>query len=150
MDVVLTQMKAIQWLYADKDPSTVELLERRIAETGRRLGLITYSQLVQGVPFHLANINGGQDYHIQTYDWTGLDRAIIGEFLGYISMRSYEQADFMASSLVVNALEYKPSWHFFDWMRALNVLPDVNDDTVLAFWADQVNRAHNWYRSHRR
>jgi hypothetical protein len=150
VDNVLIQMKTVQWMYADKDLNTVAILEQRIAETGRKLGLITYSQLAHGVAFHLPDIKNGEPYHIQTYDWTGLDRAIIGEFLGFISMRSYEQADFMASALVVNALEYKPSWHFFEWMRSLNVLPDMNDDTVMAFWAEQVNRSHNWYRSQRR
>jgi hypothetical protein len=102
------------------------------------------------VTFHLPNIRNGEPYTISVYDWTGLDRRIIGEFLGYISMESYEEAGFMASALVVNKLEYQPSDIFFEWMRQLGVLPDLNEDTVLAFWADQVNKGHNWYKSHRK
>ena len=112
MDETLRRMRAVNWTYADKDSNALAILEQRVADTGRRLQLITYSQLVTGVAFHLPNIRNGEPYHIQTYDWSGLDRAIIGEFLGFISMRSYEQAGFMASTLVVNALEFKPSWHF--------------------------------------
>jgi len=150
MDETLRRMRAVNWIYADKDPNALAMFEQRIAETGRNLQLIIYSQLVNGVVFHLPNIRNGEAYYIQTYNWSGLDRAIIGEFLGYISMRSYEQAGFMASALVVNALEFKPSWHFFEWMRTLNVLPNLDEDTVMAFWAEQVNSAHNWYKSQRR
>jgi hypothetical protein len=125
-------------------------LEARIAEAGRNLGLITYSDLVQGVTFHLPNIRNGTAYQISIYDWTGLDRAILGDFLGYISTRSYLQNGFMASALVVNRAEYRPSDHFFEWMKKLAVLPDTQEDTVLAFWAGQANKAHNWYKASRR
>ncbi len=153
MDEILRKMRAVNWIYADKDPNALSLLEQRIADTGQRLGLITYSKLVSGITFHLPNIKNGQAYYIRTFDpdgWSGLDREIIGEFLGYISTRSYEQAGFMASALVVNNQEYKPSWHFFEWMETLNVLTDMGDEMeVLSFWAEQVNRAHNWYKSQR-
>ena len=150
MDDTLRRMHSFNWIYADKDLNALGVLEQRIADTGRRLQLITYSQLVGGMAFHLPNVRNGEAYQIQTFEWSGLDRAIIGEFLGYISTRSYEQAGFMASALVVNAMEFKPSWHFFEWMRTLQVLPNLDDNTVLAFWAEQVNRAHNWYRAQRR
>src|SRR5437773_2313542 len=86
----LQQMKTVNWLYVNHDGHALDLLEKRIADTGRKLGLITYSQLVKGVAFRLPNIRRGEAYSIQTFDWSGLDRAIIGEFLGYISMRSLE------------------------------------------------------------
>ena len=31
-------------------------------------------------------------------------------------------------------------------METLNVLPDTNEDTVLKFWIEEVNKAHNWYK----
>ncbi len=55
-----------------------------------------------------------------------------------------------SSALVVNRAEYKPSDIFFEWMEYLNVLPDLEEETVLAFWANEVNKAHNWYKSHRK
>jgi len=150
MDELAQKFRAVQWTYADKDPGARAELTRRIADAGGRLGLITYSDLVRGVTFHLPNIRNGEAYTISVYDWTGLDRRIIGEFLGYISMESWEEGGFLASALVVNKQEYKPSDIFFEWMRQLGVLPDLREDTVLAFWADQVNKGHNWYRSRRR
>jgi hypothetical protein len=152
MDEITAKMQAVNWMYADKDANALLVLEERIADTGRKLALITYSDLVRGVDFHLPNVKNGQPYRIQTYDWSGFDRAIIGEFLGFISTRSYLNANFMASALVVSGKSaeeaYQPSEHFFEWMEILGVLPDLKRDTVLAFWADQVNKAHIWYKSH--
>lgn len=101
MDEIAAKMTLIEWVYADKDPQALSAFEERIADAGRKLGLITYSELVKGVDFHLPNIRNGEAYRIQIYDWTGLDRAVLGEFLGFISTRSYLKADFMASALVV-------------------------------------------------
>ena len=143
-------MRDVHWAWADKDPNALAILEERIAETGRNLGMITYSDLVKGVDFHLPNVRNGGAYRVPIHDWSGFDRGMVGEFLGYISMRSYCENDFMASALVVNRLEYKPSDLFFDWMVRLNVLPDTNESTVLKFWIEQVDKAHNWYQAARR
>jgi len=84
MDEIAARMMAVEWVYADKDPQTLAVFEERIADAGRKLGLITYSELVKGVDFHLPNIRKGEAYRIQIYDWTGLDRSIVGDFLGYL------------------------------------------------------------------
>lgn len=150
MDDLARRMEALDWKWGDKDPAALEELERRIAGAGRRLSLITYSDLAEGVIFRLPNLRNGAPYSIPIRNWSGLDREIIGSFLGYISARSYRRAGFMASALAVNRAEYRPSEHFFRFMRELDVLPDNEESTVLEFWAGQVNRAHNWYRSRRR
>ena len=85
---------------------------------------------------------------IRAWDWSGLDRGIVGDFLGYISMRSYIDARFMASALVVGKDTSKPSWHFFDWMKKLDVLTDLSEDSVCRFWADEVSKAHEWFKAH--
>src|SRR4051812_39347669 len=95
-DSLIKKFHGIEWLYADKDPGALAELEKRIADAGRQLQLITYSKLASGVQFHLPNIRNGAAYEIRTYEWHGLDRKIIGEFLGLASARSYEAAGFMA------------------------------------------------------
>ena len=149
-DELARRMEGLEWKWGDKDPAALAVLERRIAEAGRKLGLITYSDLAKDLSFRLPNLRNGAPYQIAVYNWSGLNREIIGSFLGYISARSYRRAGFMASALAVNRSEYRPSDHFFRFMRELNVLPDDREETILAFWADQVNRAHNWYKSGRR
>jgi hypothetical protein len=146
MDDLATKLGAIKWRYADQDAAAKAELARRIGAKGRKLGLVTYSDLVRGVTFRLPNVNNGVPFQIDTDEWTGLHRAILGDFLGAISADSYREAGFLATALVVNKLEYTPSDQFFKWMEELGVLPDLREDTVLAFWAQQVNKAHNWYR----
>ncbi|SRR6266568_2068751 len=148
MDELAAELSRIEWHYADGDPTAKAELARRISAAGRRLQLITYSDLVRGITFRLPNVHNGAPFQIETDDWTGLDRAILGDFLGAISSDSYREAGFLATAIVVNKAEYKPSDQFFKWMGDLGVLPDMREDTVLAFWADQVNKAHNWYRNH--
>lgn len=148
-DELCKKMKAVDLIWADKDLNALEILEARIAEVGRNLQMITYSDLVKGVDFHLPNVRGGAAYRVPIHDWSGFDRGMVGEFLGYISTRSYCEHGFMASALVVNRNEYKPSDLFFEWMVRLNVLPDTNESTILQFWIEHVNKAHNWYKAGR-
>jgi len=147
-EALIQKFHEMEWSFADKDAGALGELERRIADAGKQKKLITYSELARGVEFHLPNIRDGAAYEIRTNEWHGLDRKIIGEFLGLASARSYENAGFMASALVVSGLELKPSDIFFEWMKTLDVLPDLSEMTVLAFWADEVNKAHRWYRMH--
>jgi len=150
MDKVVRAFSQIQWSYGDKDAAALAILEGRIIEKARNLALITYSDLVKGVVFHLPNINNGAAYTIQTYDWSGLDRKIIGDFLGYASYRSYRQHGFMMSALVVNKDEFRPSWHFFDFMQYLEHLEDSSEDSINRYWIEQINKAHQFYGGRRR
>jgi hypothetical protein len=143
------KMRAINWKWADQDPQALAALEEKIAAAGRNLQMITYSDLVKRVEFHLPNVRNGEAYRIPIHNWSGFDRGMLGEFLGYISMRSYCAHGFMASSLAVSRQEYKPSDLFFEWMVRLNVLPNTNEETVLKFWIERVNKAHNWYKAGR-
>ena len=147
-DPILKKLAEIEWLWADEDESALQALEDRIAQTGKHEDLINYSDLVRGVKFQIPTINGGKPYEIHVHNWIDLDRALIGDFLGKVCARSYERGRFMASALVVNKGEAEPSWHFFQWMQTLDVLPDLSKDTVLKFWSEQVSAAHKWFQSH--
>ncbi len=142
---ILAKFEEINWEYGPHDPAALALLRERIEATGRRFGLISYSDLVKGVDFHYPNISHGDAYRINTYDWSGLDRRIVGDCLGYLSVESYVAANFMASALVIGRLDSRPADNFFEWMEYLEVLPDTREDTVLAFWTKQVHLAHQWY-----
>jgi hypothetical protein len=43
MDPIAEKLESIQWHFAESDPKALADLKRRIAETGGRLQLITYS-----------------------------------------------------------------------------------------------------------
>ncbi|HUS12773.1 MAG TPA: hypothetical protein VMZ30_20050, partial [Pyrinomonadaceae bacterium] len=122
MDEIERKMSEIKWSYAEGDPDALASLAARIEGVGRREDLINYSDLVRGVTFHLPNVNKGEPFQIDIHEWPDLHRAILGEFLGYISMLSYRKAKFMASALAINKTEFKPSYHFFNWMKDLGML----------------------------
>ena len=144
MDAIEKQMNEINWSYAESDPDALAELKKRIEDTGRRETLINYSDLVKGVTFHLPNVNKGQPFQIDIHEWSILDRAMIGEFLGYISMLSYRKAKFMASALVIGKDNGRPSEHFFDWMKRLGILSGRDADD---FWQEQVRKAHDWFKT---
>jgi hypothetical protein len=146
-DPVLVRFGEMPWHYGDKDPDALEALEKRVADVGRRRGLLTYSQLVQGIEFNLPNIAGGPRF-IDIGDWTDLDRAMVGSFLGYMSLRSYEEAGFFSSALVVTKLDGSPSEGFYALLRELGLIASSKSDKAMYIWADHVAKAHTWYAKH--
>ena len=144
MDEIERKMSKIKWSYAESDPDVLAALVARIEDAGRREDLINYSDLVRGVRFQLPNVNKGQPFQIDVHDWQDSDRAILGEFLGYISMLSYRKGKFMASALVINKTELRPSYHFFNWMKDLEALSARDVDE---FWQEEVKKAFEWFKS---
>lgn len=147
MDPILTQMEAVNWTYADKDPAALAELRKRLQAAARKTKMLRYSELADGVEFRLPQIKGGDPYYITTWDWSGLDRRIIGEFLGYLSMESWREGQFMISAIVIGGVDYQPSDHFFEWMKELGVLSNLKQETVFAFWSEQVKKAFAFYKS---
>lgn len=92
-DIILEKFAKIPIHYGDKDPAALAELERRVEGAGRKRGLLTYSDLVRGVEFNLANLKEPKRI-IDVSEWTDSDRAIVGDFLGYMSMRSYQRGRF--------------------------------------------------------
>lgn len=147
MDTILAQMEAVNWTYADKDPAALGELRKRLQSAARKTKMLRYSELADGVEFRLPQIKGGDPYYITTWDWSGLDRRIIGEFLGYLSMESWREGQFMISAIVIGGLDYQPSDHFFEWMKELGVLRNLKQESVFAFWSEQVKKAFAYYKA---
>jgi hypothetical protein len=146
-DPVGDRFQQIKWHYAPGDAAARAELKRRIAEVGRRRGLITYSDLARGITFHLPNLKEPK-HQIDVHDWQDLDRAIIGDFLGYLSMQSYEKAGFFSSALVVGKLDGSPGEGFYNLLRELGLIASSKSDKAMYLWADHVAKAHTWYSTH--
>jgi hypothetical protein len=134
----------MRWDFGDKDDHARAELARRIAEAGRRRSLITYSELVEGVEFVLPNVKDSPRI-IDPRDWEDLDRAIVGSFLGYISMESYARGKFFASALVVGKRDGSPGEGFYNLMKELGLIKSSRTDKALHLWAEHVAKAHQWY-----
>ncbi|MGQ0712814.1 MAG: hypothetical protein ACT4PJ_03665 [Gemmatimonadaceae bacterium] len=146
-DPILERFRQLTWEYGDRDPVALQTLEQRVADAGRRRKLITYSELVTGVRFNLPNIRGGERV-IDIGDWSDLDRKIVGSFLGYMSLRSYEAARFFLSALVVSKMDGSPGEGFYNLLRDLGLIASSKTDKAMYLWADHVAKAHTWYSRH--
>jgi hypothetical protein len=144
VDQIQAKFRAMTWPYASQDATAVAEIESRLAIAGRQRKLLTYSDLARGVIFRLPTLRNPV-HVIDVFDWQDLDRAIIGDFLGYVSMRSYDQAAFFASALVVTKLDGLPSEGFYTLMKDIGLLASSRSDKAMYLWADHVAKAHTWY-----
>ena len=147
MDVILERFHARAWTYAEGDPRAVAELERRIASTGRAGGFITYSDLARSVSFDLPNLHESPRT-IDVLNWQQLDRAIIGDFLNYVSMRSYELAEFFSSALVVTKMDGTPGDGFNVLLKDLGLIRALSSEEALEIWVENVKKAQAWYKRH--
>jgi hypothetical protein len=139
MDKILERFRGLKWNYAPRDDAARAELDRRI-----RRGLITYSDLVRGITFNLSTLREPR-HQIDTSDWQDLDRAILGDFLGYLSMESYERAGFFSSALVVSKQDGSPGEGFYNLLKELGLIASSKTDKAMYLWADHVAKAHTWY-----
>jgi hypothetical protein len=142
-DPIGDALNAIAFKWANEDPDALLALERRIAAAARNQGLISYTDLVAGVSFQLPTVHDGRPFHIT--EWTDLHRAIIGDFLGLVNVRSWAEHGFLASALVVDRVEMKPSRIFFSWAQEHALGGRSSESAVLEFWVNQVKQAHAYY-----
>jgi hypothetical protein len=148
MDPILRRLDAIQWTYSDGDPAAVAELARRIAEIGRTPeDFLVYSDLVNGVEFQLPNVNDGRPFEI--VEWTDLNRAIIGCFLGNIAVESYRQGRFFASALVIGVVANQPGEGFWSLAQEVGLLRSNSEHARLQLWLEHARLARQWYASRR-
>lgn len=145
---ILAALEKTQWEYALNDQAcALQELAQRIARTGRlNRSLISYSNLVAGVRFQFSNVNNGEPFEIDTQNWHGLHRRIIGDCLGYLSYLSFRDHDFMASALVAGLVENRPSDIFFEWLQLLGAIPNLSENAITEFWVHEVTKAVAWYK----
>ena len=148
MDRIQDAFEGVRWSFADKDPDAVSELDRRIAHAGRKRQLITYSDLARGVSFDLPNV-GKSPFVIDVGDWGDFNRTLIGDFLGYLSMRSYKEGGFFSSALAVSKLDGSPGWGYYGLLKDLGLISSSESPEALGIWADHVRKAHTWYGTHR-
>lgn len=143
MDEVLQKLREIRWRYALADPKALAELEERIAAAGRRRELITTSDLARGVTFDLPSL--GKPRLIDVMHWQDLDRHIVADFLGCLSMRSYERSGFLVGALVVSKMDGSPGEGFYALLREVGLIPNARSAKALDIWAEHVAKAHAWY-----
>ena len=102
--------------------------------------------LVAGVTFRLPNVNGGKPFEIR--EWTELERAIIGNFLGRIAAESYQAGGFLSSALVIGMDSNGPGGGFYSLAEEAGLLASSDETARLKFWIEHIGMARIWYATH--
>jgi hypothetical protein len=148
VDQVAQRLAQYSWPFADQDALALAEISKRVASTGRLEDLITYSNLVSGIDFHIPTVNKGASLRLGVPEWTELHRAIIGDFLGRLCVDTYTAGQFMGSALVVASDTQQPSEGYREFMRQLGVLRGKSDAEFLAHWIPETRKAYEWYARH--
>lgn len=136
------------WPYADVADKAVAEVAERIARTARRGGTISYSDVVKGIELRLPNVEGGRPFELGVPDWRDLDRAILGEILGKISVGTYAKHGFLASAVVTSKSSGEPSEGFWLLVEELGLFHGHDDTRRLLFWADELRKVQDWHATH--
>jgi len=146
---ILRELERTRWRYADGDLAALRELRRRMdAIGGEPEKFLNYTELVDGIEFRLANVNGGVPHRIGA--WDELDRALVGDFLGRLVVDSYRDGGFFVSALVVSKEEKTPGKGFYELARQVGTLKSKDKLVELEFWMKHVKLAREWYSSRSR
>jgi hypothetical protein len=143
----LKKMLSKPWPYSEACPQAVTELGRRIAEVGKRRDLVNYSRLVSGLELRMATVSDGAPFELGVPEWSDLDRNILGDILGRLSLDSYQRGKFLASALVTSKGTQEPSEGFWIFVDELGIFTSTSPTRRLMFWTEQVRLAHDWYAS---
>jgi hypothetical protein len=141
----LAKLLAKPWPYSTADPAAYAEISSRVARVGKRRELINYSRLTSGLELRIESVGGSVPFELGVPDWTDLDRSILGDLLGRLSLESYQRGAFLASALVTSKGTQEPGEGFWNFVAELGVLSSTSPTRRLLFWSDQVRIAHDWY-----
>ncbi len=141
----LQKLLAKHWPFSEADPAALVEIGQRVAKVGKRRELIHYSKLTSGLELRMANVGGGVPFELGVPDWSDLDRNILGDLLGRLSLDSYQRGAFLASALVTSKGTQEPGEGFWNFAAELGVFTSTSPTRRLMFWSGQVTAAHDWY-----
>ncbi len=144
-NINLEKMLSKAWPYSEACPEAVAEMGRRIAAVGKRGALVHYSKLVSNLEVRMANIDGGTPFELGVPEWSDQHRNILGDFLGKLSLESYQRGKFLASALVTAKGTQEPGEGFWNFVEELGLLTSTSPTRRLMFWSEQVRLAHEWY-----
>lgn len=134
------------WHYIG-DTAAIREISRRLAERARQEDVITYSELVRGIVFHLPNVSSGRPFELGIPEWEDLHRAIIGECLAEVSLITFEAGEFLASAVAVSKATGEPSDGFRSLLEKLGFVSSRSDPRSLAVWVEQLRKSYAWFQA---
>lgn len=138
---VLQALRGTAWRFEVADRAAMAMMRERIETAARERRLVNYSDLVKGIRFQVASVNGGRPFGID--DWSDLDRAVVGDLLGRLNLESYERDGLFLSSLVVLKDAGEPGPGYTNFMLQIGVIRSRSE--ALIHWVEEVRRVHDFF-----
>src|SRR5262245_4012616 len=138
----LDKMMAKRWPYSEACPEALAELGRRVAMVGKRRELVHYSKLVNGLELQMDNVGDGAPFEMGVPEWSDLDRKILGDLLGRLSLDTYQRGKFLASALVTAKGTQEPGEGFWSFVDELGLFTSTSPTRRLMFWTEQVHLSH--------
>jgi hypothetical protein len=127
----------------DINNDALDEIRRRLRRTRLSRGVISYSDLVSGIVFRHGTFWGGEEHLVDTSNWTGLDRQMIGGVLAKLSVESVRAHGYLAGVMVVSKDTLEPSGVFYDWLYDCGVLTHSSQEAREELWISHLTLAHN-------
>jgi len=133
-----TNLESFESDYAQHDSETVELLKKRISEYASHGTPVSYSLLVSGITFYI----NGDKYIIDTHNWSGLDRRIVGDYLFQIIKDEYRKLGILSTMIVFSQESQEPSQIVQDWLKEIGAYRG----DWLKFWSGETKKVVEYYK----
>jgi hypothetical protein len=146
-DPVLVKARELTFHF-DEDLAALQQMRQRLASTARAEQVISYSDLVKGILFHLPTVRSHGTLELGVPEWSDLHRTIIGNCLGRLSCESYEQGKFLISSVAVSKSTGEPSDGFRELLTELGLATSKRADECLTVWLEQLAKTYAWVHQH--
>lgn len=124
--------------YAQYDRKTVEILKERIFKYARYSNPISYSKFVSGITFYI----NGEKHIIDTHNWTGLDRRIVGDYLFQILKDQYRELGILSTMIVFSQDSQEPSEIVQNWLKEIGAYTGDWED----FWVKESAKVVEYYK----
>lgn len=125
----------------------MDALYERIAMAGRTRKMLSYSELVRGIKFECAEVSD-KPFEIFAFDWQGPMRRMIGYALARITERTILDAGCIITTVIIDNTNNTPSRILFEWLHDMGIIPDLEENTILAFWATHVTKTQEYFKNH--
>jgi len=124
--------------FAKDNASAITKFKNKIQIAAQSGGMLTYSQLVNGVTFTINE----QDRVIDTLTWQNIDRRVVGDLLAYITLEWYKELEIVPTMIIVEQKDGTPSQISQNWLRDM----EAYRGQFLDFWISEVSKTHTHFK----
>ncbi|WP_422323186.1 hypothetical protein [Prosthecobacter sp.] len=137
---VVALFKEFNWPHLPTNEGVLEELEERLwkAASSSRGNPLVYSEWVGNLAFVVPQYFGGEKFSMSVGDWLPQYSHIIGDILGWLNAKSYEEHGVLISSMAVSKGDNQPGDRFYGLSSDVGLFNGKTEMQKLKFWTEQI------------